>query len=60
VDIVEKLDQALTLFLVTDHRRSTRRSQVAEKESTLLEEPGLPRMYQCDDDFLNLCDPMRV
>lgn len=35
-------------------------SRVAEKKNKALEELGLPRMYQVRDDFLKLCDQMRV
>ncbi len=35
-------------------------SQVAEKKNKELQELDLPRMYQVRDDFLNLCDEMRV
>ncbi len=36
------------------------RSAVAVKQNKALEEPGLPCMYQVRDDFLKLCDQMRV
>lgn len=35
-------------------------SRVAEKKNKELEDLGLPRMYQVRDDFLTLCDQMRV